>query len=232
MFIFWENCIIHWPALTNPFKKTLICQFVFVRQRSNELQSNTFSSHCQAHGGRRLSFILTCSSLFPLGETIPADSILHFDVLLLDVWNPEDGVQINTYHTPSNCSRKVEVSDYIRYHYNGTLLDGTLFDSRLVLCTRPSFTQNCSHTATCNRSPPPCAAATPVCVPTTRTLALGGWLPVWIRAFWECVLESDASSPCRRHLDTERMETVSVSNFFIIICFPESDYIPVEDLWE
>uniref|UniRef100_A0A8C2WVV9 peptidylprolyl isomerase n=1 Tax=Cyclopterus lumpus TaxID=8103 RepID=A0A8C2WVV9_CYCLU len=63
------------------------------------------------------------------GEIIPADSILHFDVLLLDVWNPEDGVQINTYHTPSNCSRKVEVSDYIRYHYNGTLLDGTLFDS-------------------------------------------------------------------------------------------------------
>ncbi|XP_053302979.1 peptidyl-prolyl cis-trans isomerase FKBP9 [Pleuronectes platessa] len=63
------------------------------------------------------------------GDIIPADSILHFDVLLLDVWNPEDGVQIDTYHTPSSCSRKVEVSDYVRYHYNGTLLDGTLFDS-------------------------------------------------------------------------------------------------------
>lgn len=63
------------------------------------------------------------------GDLIPPDSILHFDVLLLDVWNPEDGVQINTYHTPPTCSRKVEVSDYVRYHYNGTLLDGTLFDS-------------------------------------------------------------------------------------------------------
>ncbi|XP_037119840.1 peptidyl-prolyl cis-trans isomerase FKBP9 [Syngnathus acus] len=63
------------------------------------------------------------------GEIIPADAILHFDVLLLDVWNPEDGVQINTYHTPAICARKVEVSDYVRYHYNGTLLDGTLFDS-------------------------------------------------------------------------------------------------------
>uniref|UniRef100_A0AAQ5YMR8 peptidylprolyl isomerase n=1 Tax=Amphiprion ocellaris TaxID=80972 RepID=A0AAQ5YMR8_AMPOC len=64
------------------------------------------------------------------GDIIPPDSILHFDVLLLDVWNPEDGVQINTYHTPSVCSRKVEVSDYVRYHYNGTLLlDGTFFDS-------------------------------------------------------------------------------------------------------
>lgn len=63
------------------------------------------------------------------GDIIPPDSILHFDVLLLDVWNPEDGVQIKTYHTPSTCGRKVEVSDYVRYHYNGTLLDGTLFDS-------------------------------------------------------------------------------------------------------
>ncbi|CAL1584612.1 unnamed protein product [Knipowitschia caucasica] len=63
------------------------------------------------------------------GDIIPPDSILHFDVLLLDVWNPEDGVQIKTYHTPSTCTRKVEVSDFVRYHYNGTLLDGTLFDS-------------------------------------------------------------------------------------------------------
>uniref|UniRef100_A0A1A7ZCW0 peptidylprolyl isomerase n=1 Tax=Nothobranchius furzeri TaxID=105023 RepID=A0A1A7ZCW0_NOTFU len=63
------------------------------------------------------------------GDIIPPDSILHFDVLLLDVWNPEDGVQINSYHKPSTCSRKVEVSDFVRYHYNGTLLDGTLFDS-------------------------------------------------------------------------------------------------------
>uniref|UniRef100_H3DHU8 peptidylprolyl isomerase n=1 Tax=Tetraodon nigroviridis TaxID=99883 RepID=H3DHU8_TETNG len=63
------------------------------------------------------------------GDLIPPDSILHFDVLLLDVWNPEDGVQTKTYHTPSACTRKVEVSDFVRYHYNGTLLDGTLFDS-------------------------------------------------------------------------------------------------------
>lgn len=63
------------------------------------------------------------------GDIIPPDSILHFDVLLLDIWNPEDGVQINTYYTPPTCSRKVEVSDFVRYHYNGTLLDGTLFDS-------------------------------------------------------------------------------------------------------
>ena len=64
------------------------------------------------------------------GDVIPPNSVLHFDVLLLDIWSSEDQVQINTYHRPENCDRKVQVSDYVRYHYNGTLLDGTLFDSR------------------------------------------------------------------------------------------------------
>uniref|UniRef100_A0A673HTX7 peptidylprolyl isomerase n=1 Tax=Sinocyclocheilus rhinocerous TaxID=307959 RepID=A0A673HTX7_9TELE len=63
------------------------------------------------------------------GDNIPPDSILHFDVLMLDIWNTEDKVQIKTYHKPESCGRTVQVSDYIRYHYNGTLLDGTLFDS-------------------------------------------------------------------------------------------------------
>uniref|UniRef100_A0A8C7HFW9 peptidylprolyl isomerase n=1 Tax=Oncorhynchus kisutch TaxID=8019 RepID=A0A8C7HFW9_ONCKI len=54
------------------------------------------------------------------GDVIPSDAILNFDVLLLDVWNADDGVQSETYYTPENCSRKVEVSDYVRYHYNGT----------------------------------------------------------------------------------------------------------------
>ncbi|CAH2283309.1 peptidyl-prolyl cis-trans isomerase FKBP9 [Pelobates cultripes] len=60
---------------------------------------------------------------------IPPNAVLHFDVLLLDIWNPEDSVQVETYFKPQNCSRTVQVSDFIRYHYNGTLMDGTLFDS-------------------------------------------------------------------------------------------------------
>uniref|UniRef100_A0A673N3B5 peptidylprolyl isomerase n=2 Tax=Sinocyclocheilus rhinocerous TaxID=307959 RepID=A0A673N3B5_9TELE len=63
------------------------------------------------------------------GDIIPPDSILHFDVLMLDIWNTEDKVQIKTYHKPESCVRTVQVSDYVRYHYNGTLLNGTLFDS-------------------------------------------------------------------------------------------------------
>lgn len=64
------------------------------------------------------------------GDVIPPDSTLHFDVLMLDIWNTDDKVQIQTYHKPESCNRSVQVSDYVRYHYNGTLLDGTLFDSR------------------------------------------------------------------------------------------------------
>uniref|UniRef100_UPI00398E6FE1 peptidyl-prolyl cis-trans isomerase FKBP9-like n=1 Tax=Pristiophorus japonicus TaxID=55135 RepID=UPI00398E6FE1 len=62
-------------------------------------------------------------------DTIPPDATLHFDVLMLDIWNPEDKVRIGVYYKPENCRRTVQVSDFVRYHYNGTLLDGTLFDS-------------------------------------------------------------------------------------------------------
>lgn len=60
---------------------------------------------------------------------IPPNSVLHFDVLLMDIWNSEDQVQIQTYFKPPSCPRTIQVSDFVRYHYNGTFLDGTLFDS-------------------------------------------------------------------------------------------------------
>lgn len=60
---------------------------------------------------------------------IPPNSVLHFDVLLVDIWNSEDQVHIQTYFKPPSCPRTIQVSDFVRYHYNGTFLDGTLFDS-------------------------------------------------------------------------------------------------------
>ncbi|XP_065256054.1 peptidyl-prolyl cis-trans isomerase FKBP9 isoform X1 [Emys orbicularis] len=60
---------------------------------------------------------------------IPPNAVLHFDVLLIDLWNSEDEVQIQTYLKPEKCTRTIQVSDFVRYHYNGTFLDGTLFDS-------------------------------------------------------------------------------------------------------
>uniref|UniRef100_A0A2D4PI29 peptidylprolyl isomerase n=2 Tax=Micrurus surinamensis TaxID=129470 RepID=A0A2D4PI29_MICSU len=64
-----------------------------------------------------------------ISSVIPGNSVLNFDVLLVDVWNSEDQVEIQTYYKPENCTRIIQVSDFVRYHYNGTFLDGTLFDS-------------------------------------------------------------------------------------------------------
>ncbi|KAM3863936.1 peptidyl-prolyl cis-trans isomerase FKBP10-like [Diretmus argenteus] len=63
------------------------------------------------------------------GGVIPPDTVLLFDVLLLDIWNAEDQVQTRTLSKPPSCNRTAVASDYIRYHYNGTLLSGTPFDS-------------------------------------------------------------------------------------------------------
>uniref|UniRef100_A0A8C0GXB4 peptidylprolyl isomerase n=1 Tax=Chelonoidis abingdonii TaxID=106734 RepID=A0A8C0GXB4_CHEAB len=60
---------------------------------------------------------------------IPPDATLYFDVIMLDIWNKEDKLQITTLHKPERCNRTVENSDFVRYHYNGTLLDGSHFDS-------------------------------------------------------------------------------------------------------
>lgn len=64
------------------------------------------------------------------GGVIPPDAVLVYDVLLLDVWNTEDKVEIRTISKPAACNRTTAVSDFIRYHYNGTLLSGAAFDSR------------------------------------------------------------------------------------------------------
>lgn len=74
---------------------------------------------------------LTDSPLLILtGGVIPADAVLVYDVLLLDIWNPEDKVQIRTISKPESCNRTTVASDFVRYHYNGTLLSGEAFDSR------------------------------------------------------------------------------------------------------
>ncbi|CAB1431396.1 unnamed protein product [Pleuronectes platessa] len=63
------------------------------------------------------------------GGVIPPDAVLVYDVLLLDIWNTEDQVLIRTLHKPANCNRTTGASDFVRYHYNGTLLSGEAFDS-------------------------------------------------------------------------------------------------------
>ncbi|XP_010328927.1 peptidyl-prolyl cis-trans isomerase FKBP10 isoform X2 [Saimiri boliviensis] len=64
-----------------------------------------------------------------LAGLIPPDATLYFDVVLLDVWNKEDTVQVSILLRPPHCPRMVQDGDFVRYHYNGTLLDGTSFDT-------------------------------------------------------------------------------------------------------
>ncbi|KAM6966847.1 peptidyl-prolyl cis-trans isomerase FKBP10-like [Tautogolabrus adspersus] len=63
------------------------------------------------------------------GGVIPPDAVLVYDVLLLDIWNEEDKVQIRMLSKPASCNRSSVASDFVRYHYNGTLLSGEAFDS-------------------------------------------------------------------------------------------------------
>lgn len=67
---------------------------------------------------------------FSIGLVIPPDSTLVFDVHLLDLWNNADTAEIRVLHRPQKCKRTVKDTDYVRYHYNGSLLVGTVFGSR------------------------------------------------------------------------------------------------------
>ncbi|KAF4073487.1 hypothetical protein AMELA_G00243810 [Ameiurus melas] len=63
------------------------------------------------------------------GVKVPAHATVVFDVLLIDVFNVKDDVQVEVLNAPQPCRRKSKKGDFIRYHYNGTFQDGTLFDS-------------------------------------------------------------------------------------------------------
>ena len=39
-------------------------------------------------------------------------------------------LHVETTHKPSECSREAKRGDMLSMHYRGTLLDGTVFDSR------------------------------------------------------------------------------------------------------
>ncbi|AWP17751.1 putative peptidyl-prolyl cis-trans isomerase FKBP10-like [Scophthalmus maximus] len=63
------------------------------------------------------------------GDVVPPDATLVFEVHLLDLWNKADLVVTKTITTPKDCKRSVMRTDFVRYHFNGTLLDGTVFES-------------------------------------------------------------------------------------------------------
>ncbi|RXN32786.1 peptidyl-prolyl cis-trans isomerase FKBP10-like protein [Labeo rohita] len=65
------------------------------------------------------------------GKDIPGSAVLVFDIHIIDFHNVKDPVQVEITHRPEVCNETSEVNDYIQYHYNCSLLDGTLlFTSR------------------------------------------------------------------------------------------------------
>uniref|UniRef100_A0A1A8D6I1 peptidylprolyl isomerase n=1 Tax=Nothobranchius kadleci TaxID=1051664 RepID=A0A1A8D6I1_NOTKA len=66
------------------------------------------------------------------GDAVPPETTLVFDIHLLDLWNKADLVLTRTISTPKECKRSVMRTDFVRYHFNGTLLDGTTFDSSYI----------------------------------------------------------------------------------------------------
>lgn len=57
--------------------------------------------------------------------------MLIFDVHVIDFHNPADTVEIKTLSwPPETCNETAKSGDFVRYHYNCSLLDGTkLFSS-------------------------------------------------------------------------------------------------------
>lgn len=60
---------------------------------------------------------------------IPGSAVLVFDIQVVDFHNPSDSVSITVNYKPSNCTVLSKKGDYLKYHYNASLLDGTLLDS-------------------------------------------------------------------------------------------------------
>lgn len=70
-----------------------------------------------------------------------------FDVLLVDVFNVKDDVMIEVEEIPRPCRRRAALGDFIRYHYNGSFQDGTLFDSRSAQTDAVAFTRSVDRLA-------------------------------------------------------------------------------------
>ncbi|XP_028268607.1 peptidyl-prolyl cis-trans isomerase FKBP10-like [Parambassis ranga] len=60
---------------------------------------------------------------------IPGSAVLVFDVHVIDFHNPKDPVGIKVTHKPKECNVTSEADDLIHYHYNCSLMDGTLLYS-------------------------------------------------------------------------------------------------------
>lgn len=62
-------------------------------------------------------------------DRVPGSAVLVFDVSVVDFHNPSDTVQITTTFRPETCDQRSKKGDLVKYHYNATLMDGTIIGS-------------------------------------------------------------------------------------------------------
>lgn len=67
--------------------------------------------------------------MFPSGSKIPGSAVLVFDVHIIDFHNPSDITEITVTKTAEDCEKKTKKGDFVKYHYNASLMDGTAIDS-------------------------------------------------------------------------------------------------------
>uniref|UniRef100_A0A8C2GJ74 peptidylprolyl isomerase n=1 Tax=Cyprinus carpio TaxID=7962 RepID=A0A8C2GJ74_CYPCA len=65
------------------------------------------------------------------GTKIPGSAVLVFDVHIIDFHNPSDTVEITSVK-PEKCGKIAKRGDFVKYHYNATLMDGTFIGSTCV----------------------------------------------------------------------------------------------------
>lgn len=58
--------------------------------------------------------------------------MLVFDVHIIDFHNPSDTTVITVTEKAEECEKKTKKGDFIKYHYNASLMDGTPIDSTWV----------------------------------------------------------------------------------------------------
>jgi FK506-binding protein 9/10 len=67
------------------------------------------------------------------GQEVPSQATLIYSILLVDIHNAKDNITVENQVVPESCTRKSVVGDYMRYHYNGTFLNGVTFDTRYTV---------------------------------------------------------------------------------------------------
>lgn len=109
------------------------------------MSRSSFSKSRYFHGESRNLRVLQCGWISDLGcptpsqplpssgpgDKIPGSAVLIFDVHVIDFHNPADPVEVKTLsRATESCNETSGPGDFVRYHYNCSLLDGTrLFSS-------------------------------------------------------------------------------------------------------